>query len=114
MGIQAAADTLLVLKKDSDGVVLHGRGKDLADEIEKAMIFDRETCRWKVLGPVDEVRLSDERRAIINVLRQVRKPMGPSGIAEVLGKPSGSVRKMLMEMCSAGQIQKASRGLYSA
>jgi RecA-family ATPase len=113
-GLQAAADTLLVMARDSEGVVLNGRGRDLEEEIEKAMSFDRETCRWRILGEAGDVRRSPERKAIIDALRRVGKPIGPNDIAEAVGRPYGSVRKMLMIMSKAGEVNKTARGLYAA
>lgn len=48
-GLAGAADTILVLKKD----VMEGRGRDLEEDIAYDMLFDRETCRWRILGEAD-------------------------------------------------------------
>jgi RecA-family ATPase len=46
LGLTGAADAMLVLRRDTAGeIVLHGRGRDLA-ELEKAMQFDRKS--WHV------------------------------------------------------------------
>ena len=111
-GLQAAADTLLVLTRDSDGVVLHGSGKDLEDQIELAIEFDRDACKWSVLGPAEHARLSPERKSVLEVLRNAENPLGPTEIAKAVDKRTGSVTKMLYDMTKAGQLRKTSRGLY--
>jgi hypothetical protein len=58
-GLTGAADTIMVLNRDGDGPKLYGRGRDI-EEIEKSLRFD--AGRWSVLGDVDEVRRSAERR----------------------------------------------------
>jgi hypothetical protein len=53
--LTGAADTILVLNRDSIGVTLYGRGRDI-DEIEKAVSFDQVTGRWAIEGDADEFR----------------------------------------------------------
>jgi hypothetical protein len=48
-GLAGAADTILVLKAET----LEGRGRDLEEDVAFDMMFDRETCRWRVLGEAD-------------------------------------------------------------
>src|SRR5262245_1674167 len=67
LGLSGAADTTLVLDRDNFGNRLYGRGRDI-EEIDKAADFNKETCRWKLLGEVIDVRCSDERAAILKVL----------------------------------------------
>jgi hypothetical protein len=43
-GLTGAADTILVMKRESAGVVMYGRGRDI-EEIEVAMEFQKDTCR---------------------------------------------------------------------
>jgi hypothetical protein len=49
LGLSGAADAVLIVDKDSKGETLYGRGRDV-EEIEKAVSFDRLTCRWTILG----------------------------------------------------------------
>jgi RecA-family ATPase len=44
LGLTGAADTILMLKRGKNGVVLHARGRDI-EESETAMQFDKESCR---------------------------------------------------------------------
>src|SRR6478672_11730693 len=60
LGLTGAPDTVIVIKRETSGAMLHARGRDLV-EIEKAVTFNAETCTWTVLGDADKVRCSNER-----------------------------------------------------
>lgn len=110
-GLSACADTTLVLDRTSQGVTLYGRGRDV-EEIENAMVFDKDTFRWIVKGDVTEVRRSDERGNILNILKDADEPMSPSDISNVTGIPNGNIRKLLFSMAKAGEVSKSGRGRY--
>jgi hypothetical protein len=111
-GLTGAMDTILVLNRGSGGVTLYGRGRDI-EEIESAVQFDRSTCRWSLLGDAHEVRLSDERRKILDALRAATEPMGPRELADVTGMPSGNIRRLLISMIADGEVEKLARGKYT-
>jgi AAA domain/Primase C terminal 2 (PriCT-2) len=69
LGLTGAADTILIIKRRSSDVVLYARGRDI-EESETAMQFDKETCRWTVLGKAAEVQRSNERAKIVSALRE--------------------------------------------
>lgn len=109
-GLSGAADTILVLARDTHGITLYGRGRDI-EEIETAI--DRDGGAWRILGAAEDVRRSDERRVILNVLREAADPMGPTDIAAVAGMKEVNVRRLLLRMANAGEIRKEGRGRYS-
>ncbi|HYN79579.1 MAG TPA: AAA family ATPase, partial [Lamprocystis sp. (in: g-proteobacteria)] len=76
-GLTGAADTILVLARNAHGLTLYGRGRDI-EEIETAI--DRDGGTWRILGGAEEVWKSDERRVILNVLREAGEPMRPADI----------------------------------
>jgi hypothetical protein len=47
-------------------VTLHIEGRDLTESVEKAIQFDRETCRWVILGEAAEVQRSNERTRVLS------------------------------------------------
>jgi hypothetical protein len=112
-GLTGAADTVLVLRRDSQGTTLYGRGRDV-DEIETAMSFDITTGRWKLLGAADEVRRSDERSRIVSAMLAADEPMGPSDIAAATGMKAENVRFLLHKMVGNGEIRKVGRASYAA
>lgn len=111
-GLTGAMDTILVLNRGSEGVTLYGRGRDIP-EIEKAVQFDKQTCRWSLLGDASEVHLSSERRAILDALRAEAEPLTPNGIADVTGHVRGSTRRLLFSMLRDGEVVKVGRGKYT-
>lgn len=111
LGLSGAADSVLILDRDGQGTTLYGRGRDI-EEIETAITFDRGRCRWQVLGAAADVRLSDERKVIIDALRASGAPMSRSEIAAATGMAPNNVDQMLWKMTRSGEITKAARGVY--
>jgi hypothetical protein len=111
-GLAACADATLILDRDGHGVTLYQRGRDI-EEVERALSFDRTTGRWALLGEADEVRRSDERKRIINVLNNADGPLSPTEVAALLGLPINNVKQLLFKMVNAGEVQKTKRGQYA-
>ena len=113
LGLSGAADSTLVLSRDSDGVTLYGRGRDIP-EIETAVRFDRETCKWAALGEASEVHRTDQRKDILAVLERFPEPMSPKEIMlNIEGSSRNAIDIMLFKMASAGEIERISRGKYA-
>jgi hypothetical protein len=111
LGLSGAADTVLILDRDGSGTTLYGRGRDI-EEIERAVQFSRDTCRWTVLGEASEVRRTDERGRILAALIDADEPMNPKEIALKTGMARGNVDVLLLRMREKGEVQKLRRGLY--
>lgn len=111
-GLTGCADSILVLARDSQGVALYGRGRDMSD-IEKAVQLDQKSGRWSILGEADDVRRSDERSQILEALHEEGVPMGPRDIAKAKGLPEDSVRHLVLRMVEAGDIDKRGYGKYA-
>lgn len=108
-GLTGSVDNVLVLDRKSDGVTLYGRGREM-ENIDVALELD--DGLWRILGDTDTVRISNERRAIIEVLQNATKPMGPKDIAEALKWPQDNVRQLLLSMATNGEVKKPRRGKY--
>lgn len=109
-GLTGAVDSTLVLSRNSDGVTLQGRGRDIP-EVDAAVKFDRETCRWSFLGEASEVRRSDERSTILAALTG-QDAMSPKDIADEIGQTVTAVRMTLSRMARSGEVEKVGRGKY--
>jgi len=109
-GLTGAVDNVLVLDRKSDGVTLYGRGREM-ENIDLALELD--DGLWRILGDTDTVRISSERRAIIEVLRDADGPKGPKEIADTLDWPQDNVRQLLKSMATDGEVNKLSRGKYA-
>jgi AAA domain-containing protein len=114
LGLTGGVDTIAILKRNSKGVTLHVEGRDLVDAIEKAIRFDRDTCRWMILGEAAEVHRSDERSRVLAALADLPDGLAVSEIqvAAQLGT-RGAADMLLSRMFQHGEIIRAGRGRYS-
>ena len=95
-------------KGRADGnLYVHGRD---VPEADYALGFDPVTCTWNLLGDAAEYRMSEDRAAVVTLLRQ-RGPLGPKEIAGALNANRGTMRVLLHRMRTAGQVL-ASDGVY--
>ena len=111
LGLSGAADTTMVLDRDRNGATLYGRGRDI-EEIESAVEFNNETCRWQVLGQATQVRRTDERSAILQALYEADEAMGPREIAVATGAERNNVDQLLYKRVKGVEVHKAKRGRY--
>lgn len=113
-GLAGTADTILVLDRRADtGLTLRGRGRDLENEIDLAMNFDRETCRFSIRGDANEVKRSTERSLILSALKGAPDGMSPQEVAAETGMNRSNVKVLLPKMVKAGEAMKAKgRGCY--
>ncbi len=104
-GLAGAVDTICVLKREvgRHDATLYLRGRDVP-EADHALSFDAATCSWTLLGDAAEYRTSEERKAIIDLLRDAPDPMSPKAIAEALGKKPNNTRYLLHRMVKAGEV----------
>ena len=100
LGTNAAADAIVILHKTAQGMSLYGRSRDV-DEIDKAVEFDRETCRWRVLGERDEVQRSEDQQAILYLLRKEGE-LRLHDIAKALDRSESTVHRQLGKLLGAG------------
>lgn len=110
-GLSATADTTLLLDRNGDGISLYVRGRDV-DEKESALVFTEGA--WTVTGDAAKVRMSSERRAIIEALEGADDPLTPAEVADLTSMSSQAVRQSLSRMARSGEVAKAGRGRYRA
>jgi predicted Rossmann fold nucleotide-binding protein DprA/Smf involved in DNA uptake len=108
-GLTGAADTIMVLDRRADGPKLYGRGRDIED-FEKALKFKDGV--WTVLGDSDDVKRSEQQRAILQVITDATGILTPAEIAKESGVPPASVRHMLARLVKDGKIEKNGHGQY--
>jgi hypothetical protein len=112
LGLTAAVDSILIIKRDSNGNhTLHGRGRDLV-ELEKAILFDKDNCTWTITGEAADVAGSANRNAIKAALMENQTEMTIRDIADATGLRAVNLRLLLSRMAAAGQIGRAKRGKY--
>jgi hypothetical protein len=114
LGLTGCVDTVCVLARTGKGTTLYIRGRDV-DEQEKAVLFNKDSCRWTIRGEADEVYRSDTRRKILTLLDDVslcKEPLGPKDIARQTNMTETPVSVTLNRMVTDAEIIKVSRGRY--
>ncbi len=112
-GLTGAADTILVLRRQAGNVTLHARGRDI-EEKETACRFDKNTCRWTLLGEAEAVHSSGERAAVIEALRVAES--GEMHILEIMAatgrRDRNALDQLLFKMHRDGELIRVKRGVY--
>jgi hypothetical protein len=114
LGLTGGVDTVAIIKRSGKGITLHVEGRDLIEPVEKAISFDRDTCRWTVLGEAAEVHRSGERSRVLVALANLPDGLTISEIqiaAELGSRPATDV--LLSRMVRDGEIVRSDRGRYS-
>lgn len=111
LGLSGAADSTLVLDRNANGITLYGRGRDV-EELEAAIEFNKQSCRWIVQGAAADVRRTDERSKILSALIDADRPLGPREISIATSMARNNVDQLLFKMAKAGEITKSGRGRY--
>jgi hypothetical protein len=109
-GLGGAADSVLVLKRERThrDATLFVTGRDV-EETELTLRWDAMRAAWSLLGDA----LSEEREAVIKVLRHAGHPLAIKDIALGLGRPNDPIRLLCWRMLSAGQIASPRQGVYT-
>jgi len=112
-GLVGAADTIIVIERGGQGTVLDVRGRDV-ESAELAVQFNKDSCRWMVLGPAVDVHRSDERGRILAALAEATEPLSPNEIMVAVGRRDrNAVDQLLFRMVKAGDVIKPARGKYA-
>lgn len=113
-GLSGAADTIIVLKRargEHDGT-LSITGRDV-EESEYALKFHADRGAWELLGPAADYAASTEtRRQIMNCLRAGNDGAKPIDVAKKTGLNHDLVKKTMLRMAEAGQLEKGTAGRY--
>jgi len=113
-GLTGAADTILILKRQAGNVTLHARGRDI-EEKETACQFDKNTCRWRLLGEAETVYSSGERMSVTAALMEADAE--GLHISEIMAATQRSDRnaidQLLYKMQRDGEVVRVKRGQYA-
>jgi hypothetical protein len=113
LGLTGGVDTIAILKRSGLDVTLYIEGRDLEENVEKAVRFDRETCRWTILGEACEVQRTGERGRIMSALADAKSDgLKPVDVADLAGLSRTNARQLLFRMARDGEIGKVGYGRY--
>jgi hypothetical protein len=109
-GLTGSVDTIIGFrrKRGTSDAEISIAGRDV-DECEKALAGDHTTGLWRLLGDAAQHRMSRQRNAIVDLLKdgKVRKI---NEIADLLGERYDATRKTVARMCDDGQLSKVGTG----
>lgn len=111
-GLSGAVDAILVLANTPNGAVLDIRGRDV-ESAELAIEFDKQTCRWRLLGNAAEVHVSSQRAKIIAALKEAGSAITIRALMEETGMKRNPLEVLLGRMAKEGKIQRVGKGLYA-
>ena len=111
LGLTGCADTVMVINRTTAGTTLYVRGRDI-EEGEYAIVFDKSTCRWQLMGDASEVHLSDANKKILEILLAASGPLRPDTIASLVKLPRERVDTYIGRLVYSGQVIRIARGEY--
>jgi hypothetical protein len=110
-GLVGAVDTVIVIERTAQRAIFDVRGRDI-EEAELAVEFNKDTCRWTILGAAAEVHRSDTRTKILAALAGSAVTLSPKTVTQVTGLSHSNVRQTLHRMVENGEIQSFPGGKY--
>ena len=113
-GITGAVDTVAVLARERGRLdaVLNVTGRDLDEELEIALEFDRQSGWWRELGPAEVWRLDRERAEVVALFDLVNE-VTASIVCEELDISPEAARQRLSRMARDGTLASPKRGVYT-
>jgi hypothetical protein len=105
-GLAGGADGVLVIKRPrgAERGELHVIGRDLADEGAFVVDFQRNTCRWEMVGTTREVAPTAERQAILDALQEAGEPLRLSELAAAVHRSASNTSNMVRKLVGAGAV----------
>jgi len=108
-GVAAAADTVLLLTRKSDGeATLEVIGREEEEKTFALRFHQDSPFGWRLIGEGEELAMSAEQLEVISLLRDEGQ-LTPVQIAVELGKSRSGVRMMLKRMAADGKVEKAGK-----
>lgn len=114
-GIVGAADALMVLQRKRgqlDGT-FSVTGRDIIDDGEFAVSFDKNTGKWTMLGEAKMVKAETEQQRIYDFLLAETEPQGPIDISDMLNMALQTVKSALKRLKKRGSVVNPTRGLWT-
>lgn len=105
LGLTGAVDGALVI----DGIRTDKQyklsliGRDIPNDDELAIVRES-NGEWRILGNASQVFVSEERKAILDLLYMHPNGLKPKDISDLLDKKSGAIRKLLLTMTACLQV----------
>lgn len=114
LGLMGAVDGALII----DGVRTDQQyklslvGRDIPNDDQLA-ISRQASGEWQMLGNAKEVYMSDERKAVADLLASHPAGLKPKDVADLLGKSAVATRKLMLTMAFDSQLVSDNKGNYT-
>ena len=119
IGLSGAADGIIGFfrVRSEEGALLKVTGRDIEDErdwpLERVAESTEQGGFWvAVPGSAEQYVKSQERRVILDALRNASRPLKTKEVSDITGKPHSTVRGLLVRMSADGEI-RSDDGFYS-
>ena len=105
-GLTGAVDHLWIIRRSRGqaDAEMYVTGRDVEDDADLALSFDKASAQWHLLGRAEDVRRSKEQREVIDVLRGAKRPLTPSEIARELGVGVNAMYQRLRVLVKHGVL----------
>ncbi len=111
-GLTGGTDTMLVLANDTDGAMLHVKGRDIEKDHPKPLAWNDEECMWNIVE--QQELLSDGKKQIFDLLADAGEPLGLMEICRFLPDLNkATVQSDLQRMVDSGILVRPKRGRYT-
>jgi hypothetical protein len=113
LGLTGAVDGALVIDgvRTDKNYKLSLIGRDIPNDDELA-ISRKTNGEWEILGQANQVFISEERKAIFDLLKAHPHGLKPKDISDLLGKKPAATRRLLASMAIDMQVV-SNHGVYT-
>jgi len=113
LGLTGAVDGALVIDgvRTDKNYKLSLIGRDIPNDDELA-ISRKTNGEWEILGQANQVFISEERKAIFDLLKAHPQGLKPKDISDLLGKKPAATRRLLASMAIDMQVV-SNHGVYT-
>ncbi len=106
--MQGAVDNFLILDRkrgeDTDEARLYITGRDIEEEQELLLTFNRECATWVVKGNAEDYASTPERQAILDAMKDFDRPVTMKELANQLEKNYNTMRNLVVSLRNEGKI----------
>lgn len=112
-GMSGAADSLYYLerKRGESEARLYATGRDFEQEVDELLSWGARG--WIAQGAAEQLLTTRTKQQIVDALKR-NGQLRTAEIANAIGKPASSITRELLELSSAGLIERLERGVYRA
>lgn len=111
-GIGGAMDNVFILKKVSGNYIFHVRGRDV-EEKEYRIKRVEESYSWVIEGENESLKLTEEKKEIVDLLTDSNEVMKSGQIAKALGKKVPNISKHIKALEKEGIVFPHGYGKYA-